>query len=125
MSSHSIAKRLGERLRALRLRQGLTQQDLADRVGVSPPEISKYERARRAPSLESLAALAEGLGLPLSEVVAFEGSENASPELQRILHRLHGQPPETVALVARLVEVVAQDSGGVVQDRPERRDSPR
>lgn len=125
MSSRTIAARLGERLRALRLRAGLTQQDLADRVGISPPEISKYELARRTPSLESLASLADGLGLPLAEVMAIEGPENASPELQRILRRLHGQPEETLELVGRLIDVVTQDPGGVVQLSPRRRESPR
>lgn len=110
MPPRSIAIRLGARLRELRLREGLTQQDLADRIGISPPEISKYERARRAPSLETLATLAEGLRLPLPELLRFEGPENASPELLRIVQRLHGQPPETVELVERLVDVVTQGS---------------
>lgn len=124
MPPSSIALRLGRHLRTLRLQAGLTQQELGERIGASPPEISKYERARRAPSLESLAALAEGLRLPLSELLRFEGPEGASPELLRVVQRLHGQPPETVELVGRLVEAVTQESGSL-QESPARRATPR
>lgn len=106
MIHSSISKRLGARLRALRLQEGLTQQELADRIGLSPPEISKYELARRTPSLETLAMLAAGLRLPLRELFAFEGPENLSPEVLRIVQRLYDQPKATLELVGRLVEVV-------------------
>jgi transcriptional regulator with XRE-family HTH domain len=51
-----------ERLRALRLAAGLTQEELAARVGRTHATVSDYERGRRRPRPDLLAALARVLG---------------------------------------------------------------
>ena len=48
----------GERLKKLRLQEKLTQQQLADRVGVTKSVISYYELQERSPSPEILIRLA-------------------------------------------------------------------
>ena len=52
----------GELIRALRIRQGLTQQQLADIIGVSDKAVSKWERGNGAPDIATLPALAAALG---------------------------------------------------------------
>lgn len=47
----------GNRLKELRKQQGLTQQQLADRIGVTKSVISFYELKERAPSPEVLIKL--------------------------------------------------------------------
>src|SRR5829696_7269800 len=63
---------LGERVRELRRRRGLTLEELAERSGVSRAMISKVERGEKNPTLVVAAKLAEGLGITLSE---FAGTE--------------------------------------------------
>ena len=41
---------------------GLSQRELAERVGVAYPRISEYERGRRSPTLERLESLVEATG---------------------------------------------------------------
>ncbi|MGE7437188.1 ATP-binding protein [Kitasatospora sp. NPDC001175] len=53
----------GEALRRHRLRAGLTQEELAERSGVSVHAISVLEAGRRSPRLSSVSRLAAGLGL--------------------------------------------------------------
>lgn len=60
---------LGETLRDLRLRSGLTQIGLADRTGVAVNSIRMYEAGRRIPRLEQLKALARAFGVTCSEIV--------------------------------------------------------
>ncbi|WP_197084845.1 ATP-binding protein [Saccharothrix sp. ST-888] len=55
--------RFGEELRRYRLRAGLTQEELAERSGVSAHAISVLEAGRRSPRLSSVSRLAAGLGL--------------------------------------------------------------
>ena len=57
----------GERLRLLRARSGLTQQELADKVGFSSNAIAKVERGSNEPSWLLVLALAKALDVPLSE----------------------------------------------------------
>jgi len=49
---------LGQRLRALRLRQRETLSQTAGRAGISPQYLSEVERGRKEPSSEMIAALA-------------------------------------------------------------------
>ena len=59
---------LGNQLRALReLRGGMTQQQLADAVGVSRQTILAIERNKYPPSLEVAFRIAQRLDVPLTE----------------------------------------------------------
>ncbi len=50
------------RLRALRARAGLTQQQLADRLGITQGYVADVERGRRVPGLDWLHDAATALG---------------------------------------------------------------
>ena len=54
---------LGERIKARRGELGLTQLQLAQALGVTPQHISVIEKEKRSPSLDSLAKLAQELGV--------------------------------------------------------------
>lgn len=61
---------LGATIRANRLERGLTQEDLAARSGLHPDYIRGVERGKRNPTWIALVALADGLDMPLSRLVA-------------------------------------------------------
>lgn len=48
---------LPEKLKTLRIRQGLSQKETASRLGISPSIVSSYETGERTPSTENLLAL--------------------------------------------------------------------
>ena len=54
---------LGERIKVRREELGLTQLQLAQALGVTPQHISVIEKEKRSPSLDSLAKLAQELGV--------------------------------------------------------------
>lgn len=59
-------------IRALRFAAGeMTQQDLADRVGVSRQTINAIETAKYFPSLEVAFRIAKAFGKPLEEVFQY------------------------------------------------------
>ena len=55
----------GPRLRAIREAAGLTQAQLAERLGVSVPRVSDLERGRREPGWRVLLSIADALAVPL------------------------------------------------------------
>ena len=57
-------------LRARRQQAGLSQEQLADRAGFHPTEISRLERAVREPRLGTIVRLARGLDLSPQELLA-------------------------------------------------------
>jgi transcriptional regulator with XRE-family HTH domain len=60
---------IGAVLRRLRLRQGRTLRDVADKAGVSMPYLSEIERGRKEASSEILAGVCRALGIGLPELL--------------------------------------------------------
>jgi transcriptional regulator with XRE-family HTH domain len=58
-------QRLGEQVRKLRENRGLTQAQLAERIGMSTIFIRKLESGERLASIVTLERLAEALGATL------------------------------------------------------------
>ena len=54
---------LGQRIGTLRRQQGLSQAELAGRLGISASAMGMYEQGRREPSADTLVALARELGV--------------------------------------------------------------
>ncbi|NUW30964.1 helix-turn-helix transcriptional regulator [Nonomuraea sp. SMC257] len=61
---------LGGHIQALRRDRGLTLQQLAEAADVSLSMLSSVERGQKAPTIVVLARIADGLGVPLAELVA-------------------------------------------------------
>jgi len=64
--------RVRNRIRELRTERGLTQQDLADAIGVSRQTVNAIEGEKYSPSLEAAFRIAEVLGKKLDEVFEYE-----------------------------------------------------
>jgi transcriptional regulator with XRE-family HTH domain len=60
---------LGRRVRALREKLGLSQEQLAERAQLHWTYVSEIERGRRNPSLNILGRLARALDVPLSKLL--------------------------------------------------------
>jgi transcriptional regulator with XRE-family HTH domain len=56
---------IGKQLKTLRKSQRMTQQSVADRVGITRATLSNYEIDRRTPDLKTLRKLAECFGVNL------------------------------------------------------------
>jgi transcriptional regulator with XRE-family HTH domain len=65
-ASGTLERYLGNAIRDLRLRHGLTIAEVADRAGISRGMLSKIENAQTATSLDALHRLAQALGVSLA-----------------------------------------------------------
>lgn len=59
----SLNKKLGERLREIRLEKGLSQGDIARELGVHRSYISGIERGVRNPTVKNVEKIAKSLGV--------------------------------------------------------------
>jgi putative transcriptional regulator len=65
-------KTISNNIRALRFHNGeMTQQELADRVGVTRQTIHAIEAAKYAPSLELAFRIADAFDVPIQEVFEY------------------------------------------------------
>ncbi|MDY0743396.1 helix-turn-helix transcriptional regulator [Paucibacter sp. R3-3] len=68
-SSSDLPARLGRNLSARRKALGLTQAGVAERLGVDTETLSRFERGKHVPSLQTLERLAETLGSTCAELL--------------------------------------------------------
>jgi transcriptional regulator with XRE-family HTH domain len=79
-SDDKLARKLGNRIRGLRVEAGMTQEQVAWSAGLNKAYMSQLERGLRLPSLPVLARIAVELGLDTADLVSFD--------LQRPCHLL-------------------------------------
>ena len=72
---HKVDIHVGQRLRQRRWLVGMTQQGLAEMVGIKFQQIQKYETGANRVSASRLWNISEALGVPAAHF--FEGMENA------------------------------------------------
>ena len=63
---------LGQRIQELRKRAGLTQEQLAEQLGVTRQAVSKWESDNGVPELDALIALSRYFKLTLGELLGVE-----------------------------------------------------
>lgn len=59
----TTAKEIGIGIKNARLAVGITQAELAHRLGVTPQAISQYERGEKKPKIETIKKIADALGV--------------------------------------------------------------
>ena len=67
--------KIGERIKTYRLRAGLTQRQLGEKLGVSNVNIGQYERGLRNPKLPQLKRIADALEIPFDLLMSDKVTE--------------------------------------------------
>jgi transcriptional regulator with XRE-family HTH domain len=67
--STDIRVRLGNRVRALRMKHNWSQVELADMLGIDRSYLSEIETGKKDPSLRILKTMADGFELSLSQLL--------------------------------------------------------
>jgi len=69
MDKNELLLQLGERVKEIRVQKGLTQTELANKIGKDHPSINKLENGKVNPSYYFLYEVAQGLGVDLIELI--------------------------------------------------------
>lgn len=67
-----LKENFGKRLQELRVEADITQEMLADEVGVTIESISNIERGIHGPKFENLEKIAVALNIPVKELFEFK-----------------------------------------------------
>lgn len=86
---------IGNRIRTIRIKNRISQEELADICGINKGTLSKLENGERDPSVKTILRLARGLNVPISDILElhldyFEGltDELLVGELLKYLKKL-------------------------------------
>ena len=77
-------EQLGARLRQLRKQRGLTQKDLAEKLGVSTPALCRWETGQTLPRKSNIQAFASIFNLSEVELLAAVGADADSTSVAEI-----------------------------------------
>ena len=90
---------MNTRLRAIRVRKGMLQKDVANYLGITPPAYNHYESGRNEPDLQTLQKIADLFGVTTDDLTGrtkneefeeFAGKRILIPILNRVLLDLNG-----------------------------------
>ena len=83
-----IKRAVGKRIKIVRQRNGLTQDQLAEQVGLSPKYISGIERGVENPSMDILLRMAKMLGVEPYDLFLFRESEESEKALRKGIEKM-------------------------------------
>ena len=105
-----IDKRIGERIKQWREQLGLTQEQFAERLGLTTNYISTVERGASFPRCEKLIAIINGLEVSADAIfcdVITHSNEYRGGQLSEELKQL---PPEEQQRILEIVELMVQQA---------------
>lgn len=113
---NALARTIGTRIRAARLRVKLTQQDVAERIGMVAEVYGRLERGKMLPSVETLRKLPLVLGVSADELLGLgrpagpairSPESDPSPEIRRLVRRARVLNPAKQRLMAMVAGALA------------------
>jgi transcriptional regulator with XRE-family HTH domain len=99
---------LGARIKELRKRVDLTQDQLAEKVGIESKYLSRIEVGKRQPSLETLENIAVSLQVDMKELFDFAHHDSEATSPKGIEKALAGASSEELKLIFKLIKAVRQ-----------------
>ena len=98
-----MKKTLGMMIAELRKQQGMTQLELAEKMGVTDKAVSKWERDLSCPDINSLPTLAQILGVSVEELM--QTRKNAQTPVNKVAEIME-VAPKGVALAMGIAVTV-------------------
>ena len=119
-----LANTLGAVARAARMRAGLTQEDVAERIGMASEVYGRMERGQMLPRVENLRRMCVVLNVAPHELLGLEplGAESTSPaeelkpraddtaDMRRLLRRMRKLSPTQVKLLSLIAGAMVAKS---------------
>ena len=106
---------LGKRIAHLRKEQGLTQQQLAEQLGVAQQTLAHYEGARLRVPASMLPHLAQILAVPVDVLIgqhaAGKSKRGPAPKLQQHIEAISQLPKPKQRFVLEMLETVLAQAG--------------
>jgi transcriptional regulator with XRE-family HTH domain len=97
-----------QRVRRLRKAAKLSLEKAAERGEITPNYWGDVERSKKVPSLDTIVAMAKGLGLAPSTLLVLEREEDPRDLRKRIDSLLSKSSPQQIELIHRIAKVIVE-----------------
>jgi transcriptional regulator with XRE-family HTH domain len=112
---------IGQRIARLRKERGLTQKQLADKIGIIQVLVSDYEKGKLRLHAEMVVRFARALGVKTDEVLGLTGNaadkKTATPDIKimRRLNRIAALPAGDQKIILKAIDSWLHASRGKMQ----------
>ncbi len=107
MENKEILLVLGKKLKQYRERNHLTQEQLAEKVGISYPFYANFERSGKGLSINTLVRLADALGVSTDSLLK---EETPTEELDNLVAFLQGKPKSFISTANALIHTLYESN---------------
>ena len=107
MNRKELLSILGENLRKYREMNKLTQEELAEKAGISYPFYANLERSGKGLSVTTLKSLADALGVSTDSLLQKESSDT---ELDNLISFLKGKPKKFIIAMDRMIRILYENN---------------
>jgi len=97
---------VGVRIRDIRAKKRITQEQLAEKMGISSKYLSSIERGKENPTLNTLIRLAEGLDVDLGEVFRDLEMEDPAKRRELVLDMVRNADEDQMRVIAKFLGAV-------------------
>jgi len=98
---------LGKRLRELRKRKGLKQEELAEKIGVEPATISNIENGKNYPSMTNLENILNVLDYSFTEIFDYE-HKNTNENLIYQINEIIKNHPDKIEDFYKIIKALTK-----------------
>lgn len=100
-------KLIGLRVRELRRAKDMSQEAMAEKVGISSKYVSSIERGKENPTLDTFIGLAKALNVDILELFNFSHEGKSKKDLKEfILNQIKGSDEERLKISAKIIKAL-------------------
>jgi len=99
----AIKKQLGQRIQELRLKKGLKQSELAEKVGIATKHQSCIETGKNFPSAELIEKFAVALNVDVAEIFNIKHIKDKALKVQEIGNMVSNASDENITIIYKFV----------------------
>ena len=97
-TNRNIKKLLGRRIKEIRIRKGMTQEKLAELVGIGERNLSKIECGNNFITAETLSNILSALDIEASELFSFKHLEDTEELKEELINAIKNESVDVTML---------------------------
>lgn len=100
----SLKSKFGKRIKELRKSNGYTQEEVAEKIGIEPTNLSKMENGLHFPQSEKLEKLANLFNINIMDLFDFEHFQEKEVLIKEIINYLNSTSSKNIELIYKFIK---------------------
>lgn len=101
-----LKQKIGARIKEIRTKRGITQDQLSEKMEINPKYLSSIERGKENPTLNTLINLSRSLDVSMDEIFSFVEIEDPDERKSLIIALLDDANDEQLKLAYKILSVI-------------------